>query len=251
MALELIEDKEEIQNMKNSLKKDILQNSIFYFRVFELGPEYDIYFDMEQEAGFAVQKNEALAVFTGDWQELDIPYDLLPQDGFFIHGCPIPVLEKLSDGFLIDEDWPCWKYISNGDYGRGPWDDIGRLKEDDAPFIANYWDLVDDPEDILREKIIKYDSACIREMDKPVSWVGVHWQMEEIAELGFAHTLKEQRRKGYSKLVTKALVNRMASKDKQVMVHIIKDNDASIGLSESLGFKRIGEATWIQVGKRL
>ena len=251
MALENIVNEKQMDELKLLLKIDLLKNSIFYFRVFELGPEYDIYFDIEQGAGFAVQKNEPLVVFTGNWQELDMPYDLLPQDGFFTHGSPISALDKLSQGFHIEDSWPCWRYVSVGDFGRGPWDDIGQLKEEDAAFIANYWDLIDDPEDILKEKIKKYDSACIREGNEPVSWVGVHFETEGITELGFAHTLEEHRRKGYSSMVTKAMVNRASNKGKRVMAHIIKDNDASIGLSESLGFKRIGEVTWALVGKRL
>jgi len=251
MTLEKVVDEKQVDELKLLLKIDLLKNSIFYFRVFELGPEYDIYFDIEHGAGFAVQKDEPLVVFAGNWQDRDMPYDLLPQDGFFTHGSPIPALEKLSQGFHIDDSWPCWRYVSVGDYGQGPWDDIGRLEEEDAHFIADHWDLIDDPESILKEKIKKYDSACIREAGEPVAWVGVHFETEGITELGFAHTLKKHRRKGYSGMVTKAMVNRAASRGKQVMVHIIKDNDASIGLSESLRFKRIDEITWAQVGKKL
>lgn len=230
------------------LKKDIFQNAIFHYRVFEMDEEFDVYSDDDLTAAMAVQKNAAVAVFTGDWSEFDIPIDKLPQEGFFVHGCPPATFEKLGKAFAINGSWPCWRYIGPEGYGAGPWDELGKLAEEDAKLVAQYWDLIDDPEEILKEKIRIYDSACVRVDGKPVSWVGIHFETAGTAELGFAHTLDGHRRKGYSSLTSKALVNRGASRGNRAIAHMFKTNDASIGLAESLGFKRIGEATWIELG---
>ncbi|MCK4757017.1 MAG: GNAT family N-acetyltransferase [Thermoplasmata archaeon] len=240
-----------LKELGNSLKIDIYQNAIFHYRVFEMGEKFDVYSDDDFTAVMAVQKNEAAVVFAGDWSEFDIPIDKLPQDGFFVHGCPSVALEKLVKAFVIDGSWPCWRYLGPDGYGAGPWDELGKLAEEEAKLVARYWDLIDDPEEILREKVTEYDSACVRVDGKLVSWVGIHFETEGVAELGFAHTLDGHRRKGYSSLTTKALVNRGASRGKRAIAHMFKTNDASIGLAESLGFKRIGEATWVEFGPRI
>lgn len=246
-----IEPVKGLDDLARTLKKNILHNAAFCHRVFDLGAEPDIYADKEHEAVMAVFEEDASAIFAGDWSAHIIPVDRLPQDGFFVHACPKEALEQLISAFDIKDSWPCWRYMALADLGPGPWNDLDHLVPDDAAFIANYWDLIDDPEDILREKIIKYDSACVRVDGRPVSWVGVHFEVEGIAELGFAHTLEGHRRKGYSAMCTKALVNRMSSRGKQIIAHMFKDNYASIALAESMDFKRIGEATWAQIGKRV
>ena len=246
-----IESVKDLDDLARTLKKNILHNAAFYHRVFGIGAEPDIYADKELEAVMAVFEEDASAIFAGDWSGHAIPVDRLPRDGFFVHACPKEALEQLISAFDIKDSWPCWMYMALANFGPGPWDDLDHLVPDDAAFIANYWNLIDDPEDILKEKIIKYDSVCVRIDGRPVSWVGVHFEIEGIAELGFAHTLEEHRRKGYSAMCTKALVNKVNGHGSRALVHMFKDNNASIGLSESLGFKRIGEATWAQIGKRL
>ncbi len=247
MVLKHMVHDEDMDHIKKTLKDNVLDNAIFLYRVFELGHEYDIYFDEDVKAAMAVDKNHPLVVFTGDWSSTIIPFDKLPLDGFFTHGCPTSALIQIENEFKIDDPYPCWRYISTGNVGAGPWDDLGRLDEDDAVLIAKHWDLIDDPEEILREKIRKFDSACVRENGKPVSWVGIHFEIEGMAELGFAHTLDGHRRKGYSAMATKALVNRIDERGGKAVVHMFKSNEASISLAESMGFKRIGEATWAQI----
>lgn len=229
----------------------MIQNAIFHFRVFEMGLEYYIYSDNDAGVAMAVQKEGGYAVFAGDWTGHEIPADKLPKEGFFVHGCPPAAFGRLSSLFGVEGSWPCWRYVSTHDFGSGPWDKLDKLSAEDVPKIAKYWELSDDPEPIILEKVRKYDSACVRVEGEPVSWVGIHFQTCGIAELGFAHTLEDYRRKGYSAMVTKALVNRIHASGGRAVVHMFKTNEASIGLAESMGFNRIGEAIWVEFGQRL
>ncbi len=240
----------DIKKMKLALNDDIFQNAIFLFRVFEIGHEYDIYYDNETRAAMAIDLNEALVVFSGNWTDTTIPFDKLPQAGFFTHGCPTSALTQLKNEFKIDYEGPCWKYVSSGDIGDGPWDDLGGLEEGDAALIAEHWDLIDDPEDIIKEKIRKFDSACVRVDGELVSWVGLHYEIKGMAELGFAHTLDDHRRKGYLAMSTKALVKRINGRGGKAVAHMFKSNEASVSLAESVGFERVGEATWAEIGAR-
>ena len=79
---------------------------------------------------------------------------------------------------------------------------------------------------------------------KPVAWGGLHFELDGVAEMGFAHTLKRYRRKGCATLVTKAVVNRVAAHGSIAFCHAFKTNKESIGLCEKLGFIRAGEYTW-------
>ncbi len=246
-----IEPVKDLDGLARALKNNIMHNAAFYHRVFGLGAEPDIYADKEFKAFMAVFGKDANVIFAGDWSIHTIPVDILPRDGFFVHACPGAAMEQLTSAFDIKDSWPCWRYRAPDNFGPGPWDELDHLVPDDATFIADYWDLIDDPEDILREKITKYDSVCVRIGGKPVSWVGIHFEAVGIAELGFAHTLDAHRRKGYSAMCTKALVNKLSMQGSRALAHMFKDNIASIALAESMGFERMGEATWAQVGERV
>ncbi len=240
----------DMRALRRSLSAELIENAVYIHRIFESGQRFSCYSDLKRETLIAVEEKGENVIFAGKWDETQIPIDLLPAHGFFTHACPPAALAKISDHFQIKEDWPCWRYVAPGGYGPGPWDGLGRLSETDVAFIAQYWDLIDDPEDVLREKVAKYESACVRESGVLASWAGLHFEIDGIGEMGFAHTLEDHRRKGYAELVGKALVNRIASHGNRAICHMFKSNRESIGLCEHLGFHRCGEATWAQVGGR-
>jgi ribosomal protein S18 acetylase RimI-like enzyme len=191
-----------------------------------------------------VSNDEKRVVLAGYWEEMSLPLEVFPKQEFFISGCLPEAMDLIRKEFKVKEEWPCWYYLAPVRYESGPWDELGPLTLDDVDFVSKYWHLSDDPVRHLREKLAKYDSACVRRGGKPVSWTGLHYEVGGYANLGFGHTLEEHRRKGYASMVTKALVNRLAARGLRATCHVIKDNANSIRLCESLGFEVVGEATW-------
>ncbi len=239
-------------SLKKALAKNLLENAAFIYWAFESELDFDCYVDENRNAVVAIEKgDEKHVVFTGKWHNRRLPTELLNKDGFFVSACPPDVMKLLRKKYKIDGEWPCWFYLAPDGFGTGPWDELGGIRQDEIPMVAKHWGLSDDPESHIRKRVEKYESVCVRVDGKPVSWAGLHFEIDNVANMGFAHTLKEERRKGYAALVTKALVNRVVKRGKKGTCHIIKDNKESIALCEHLGFTRIGEAAWAEVGPLL
>jgi ribosomal protein S18 acetylase RimI-like enzyme len=241
---EILKMMERPEGLFDKLSKNMIENSGFLSRVSPPDSVFRIYTNENLTAALAVEGEENHVLFWGSWHDIEIPLELLPKDELFTSACPPHVIEKLKKHFRLDGEWPCWYYLAPDGYGPGPWDELGPLNQEDVPFVAKYWELHDDPEPHIGNRVAKFDSACVRVDGKPVSWCGLHHEIGNVGNMGFAHTLDEHRRKGYAAMVTKALVNRLAKRGMRATSHVIKDNKASIALSQSLGFEVVGEATW-------
>ncbi len=232
------------------LKGDPVRNSDFLYRVFVSRGKFDIYSTKDMGAAMAVQAKQRHLIFWGNWDGVAIPHSLLPEKDFFVSSSPPGAVLLMGKSRENTGEWPCWHFLAPESYGPGPWDKIGPIKLEEVPFISKHWTLSDHPEREMMSSVRKFDSACIRILGRPVAWCGLHYEIEGVGNMGFAHTLDRHRRKGYAALVTKALVNRLAARGNRATVHVIKDNHASIGLCESMGFEVIGELTWASFGKR-
>jgi ribosomal protein S18 acetylase RimI-like enzyme len=232
------------------LKSDPVRNSDFLYRVFIGRGKFDIHSTRDMGAAMAVQTKQRHLIFWGEWDNVAIPKDLLPEKDFFVSSSPPGAIASLKKCREITGEWPCWHFLAPRSYGPGPWDRIGPIKFEEVPSISKHWTLSDDPEREMRSRVKKFDSACIRVRGRPVAWCGLHYEIEGVGNMGFAHTLDRHRRKGHAQAVTKALVNRLAARGNRATVHVIKDNGASIGLCRSLGFEIIGELTWASFGKK-
>lgn len=224
------------------LSDNIVENAGFLFRVRD--NSVDIFADEGLTAAVVVQRGSDHCMFWGDWHDIELPLDILPKHGMFVSACAPEIIRILKQHFTLDGEWPCWHYLAPDGYGLGEWNELEPLTPDDVAFIAPFWELSDDPEPHLKDRVARFDSACVRVNNEPVSWCGLHFEIGNIANLGFMHTLDDYRRKGYAGLVTKALVNRLSARGVRATCHVIKDNAASIALCASLGFENVGEQTW-------
>ena len=237
MDLERLADPEPLFSR---LSEDIVENAGFLFRAND--NVFDIYADKNLTAALAVQRDSDHCMFWGNWNDIEIPFEVLPKDGIFVSACPPEIIEILKQHFTLDGEWPCWHYLAPDGYGPGEWDELGPLKDEDISFIAPFWLLGDDDrEEHIRDRVKRFDSSCIREDGKPIAWTGLHFEIPGLANLGFAHTLEEHRRKGYQQLVTKALVNRLHERGKRTTCHVIKDNKASMKLCASASNTTVGK----------
>lgn len=236
--------------LRKRFSENMLEHAHFYYRVFCSGQPFKCYADDDMSVALAISEEGEDVIYAGNWQGRSLP-DILPEDGFFLSACPSEALELIKRNFEVVGEWPCWYFLTPEGYGPGPWDELGCLNPDDVPFVSKYWELSDEPEEHIRRKVAEFDSACVRIDGRPVSWVGLHYEVGNVACMGFAHTLEEERRKGYAQAVTKAIVNRLAKRGVRCTCHVIKDNKESLALCERLGFTRIGEATWADIGKPL
>jgi ribosomal protein S18 acetylase RimI-like enzyme len=236
--------------LRKTLASDIIGNSDFIHRVFNARESFRIYATKDLSAAVAIHEERNHMIFWGDWHNVELPIEELPSEGVFVSSSPSKAIELLKTHYDVAGEWPSWHFLAPPGFGPGEWDKIGPIKPEEVPSISKYWTLSDCPEREMMERVKQYDSACLRENGIPVSWCGLHFEMEGVGNMGFAHTLDEHRRKGYASLVTKTLVNRLATRGSRATVHVIKDNHGSISLCESMEFKVIGELTWADFKRR-
>ena len=60
------------------VSENILENAGFIFRASD--NQFDIYADEELTAAVAIQKNSDHCIFWGQWDDIEIPFDVLPKD---------------------------------------------------------------------------------------------------------------------------------------------------------------------------
>ena len=112
------------------LSENILDNAGFIFRARD--GEFNIFANDGLTAAIAVQRDSDHCMFWGNWNDIEIPYDVLPKEGIFVSACDPDIIEVLKQHFKLDGEWPCWHYLAPDGYGPGEWDELGPLSDVDV-----------------------------------------------------------------------------------------------------------------------
>ncbi len=119
-----------------------------------------------------------------------------------------------------------------------------ELTEADAAVVFNnsiYQDYIS--EEYVKERIHKGISAGIYEDNKLVSWSIT----QDDGAIGFLHTLKNFRKKGYGKAVTFSLIEKLRNNGELPFAYVEENNQESMNILLKLGFKQIKNVHWFQV----
>lgn len=98
------------------------------------------------------------------------------------------------------------------------------------------------PEYIV-QRIIKGISSGIYEENKLVSWAIT----QDDGAIGFLHTVKECRRKGYGHIVTLSMIEKLRNRGELPFAYIVASNKRSINLFLKLGFRKCNTIHWFEV----
>jgi ribosomal protein S18 acetylase RimI-like enzyme len=146
---------------------------------------------------------------------------------------------------------PCYLYVLNpGVRGRSPLRPgsalgsdpahrVGRLRPGDAPLIAHHWPHGKSVS-YVQWRIGAGPSCAIRRGGKLVAWALTHAD----GSMAILHVLEAYRGQGMARSITAALVQRIVKWGLKPFLFIVKKNQASISLTESMGFRRHGVYCW-------
>lgn len=104
----------------------------------------------------------------------------------------------------------------------------------------------EDPDPTLKllQTIVKLNRGVglfLREDDSLVSWV-LH---RDWGSLGMLETVEKHKRKGFGKIVGKAIMKELAVEENlDSTLFVIKNNDSASKLYKSLGYECLSSATW-------
>jgi 8-oxo-dGTP diphosphatase len=116
------------------------------------------------------------------------------------------------------------------------------LGSGDSRLVAEHWPYNDNKNDLryINWRIKTGPTAAIRRQGRLVAWALTHGD----GSMGFLHVLKPWRGQGMARTIGTALAQRLLGKGIGPFLFIEKKNRASIRLTRTMGFERVGTFAW-------
>lgn len=122
------------------------------------------------------------------------------------------------------------------------------LVEADASFCNQAWTYRNSRSENYVRSMIKFQNGGSALIDKNTNKILSFALVNEHLATGLLTTQEDERRKGYGALVAKHLTKKIAEMGLHPTTYINDMNEPSKKLYENLGYKIIGEVSWIVVG---
>ncbi len=123
---------------------------------------------------------------------------------------------------------------------------LDHLKVTDLETVFQYYAYKDDGIEYLREIIETQPTFCLRDGEKPVSWL----VRREDGSMGIMYTLESYRKLGMGLYLSQLMINKILSLGQTPYLHIHHGNIPSIRLAESLGFRLVGDIHWFEARRK-
>ncbi len=118
------------------------------------------------------------------------------------------------------------------------------LTLDDAEKVNQYWEYHGEHSlDYIKHLIKNKICEGIDLNGELVAWAVTHGD----GSLGMMYVLDEYRRHGYAKDITSSMVKKTRELGRYPFVHIIENNNKSLGLAQGLGFEKVCSAVWVGI----
>jgi RimJ/RimL family protein N-acetyltransferase len=243
------------------LKSDIIKH------VFAV---YDIQNDPQHTTTYAAFENGELEGYILIYTAADVPSVILecedkvaerllehaPSSKFILHAPPnlLPAIKKrFPDAKHYVEDWMLIRKNEATFFKSGL---VRRLRnEEDALKLA---DLLlsrkDRPPNTLTkyaEWISKMPIYGVFKEDQLVSYAGSFIQLPQVWLIGGVYTDPEHRNKGYATMATSAITEEALRTAEAAALFARSDNHPAIRAYEKIGFRKVGEKVWVDVGTGL
>jgi len=245
----------------SSLRSDIIRH------VFAV---YDIQNDPQHTTTYVAFENGNLEGYILIYTAADVPSVILECEGkvaerllehappskFIVHAPPnlLPAIKKrYPDAEHYVEDWMLVRK-NEGRFYRSEL--VRRLRsEEDALKLANLLlSRKDRPAGMLRKYadwVSKMPMCGVFEEGQLVSYAGSFIQLPQIWLIGGVYTDPEHRNRGYATLATSAITEEALKMAEAAALFARSDNHPAIRTYEKIGYRKIGEKVWVDVGTGL
>ncbi len=251
-------DESNKQHVIDSLKSDVIRH------VFAL---YDIQHEPENTTMYVAFENGNLRGYILIYTALEFPSVILecdsnvaeklieyaPKNQFIIHVSHnlLPIVKgRFPAAKSYVEDW---MLINKGEANVSRSELVRRLRvEEDAAKLAM---LLSTREDRSRGTVKMY-LDWINKMPvygvflsgELVSYAGSFLQLPRVWMIGGVYTHPDYRNKGYATLATSAVTEEALNHAESAALFVRSDNYQAIRVYEKIGYKKIGEKLWMDVG---
>lgn len=146
----------------------------------------------------------------------------------------------------IKKEYPSYRYaLKDRSRFKGKASpEVGYLKPQHAKLVADSWPYGGDwSVDYIRAIIEDFPTAAYYREEIPVAFCALHGD----GSMGFLYVEPKLRGKGLGRLVSDTFIHRLLEENFPIFCHIIRDNVASIKLTERLGLEQICELSWMDL----
>jgi len=257
LKIEMI-NKRNREHFIDRIRSDIIKH-IFAF--------YDIQFDPDHTTIHAAFENDDLIGYLLLYTATDVPSVILeceprvgekliqnaPESNFIVHTNP-DLLNAVNGRFPDAKNYlENWMLVGKDAANLLTSKLVRRLStEEDAAAFAK---LVLNRKDRSKRNLKKYlDWIAKMPMygvfvkDELVSYAGSFIQLPQIWMIGGVYTAPDHRNKGYASLATSAITKEALRKAERAALFVRSDNLPAISAYEKIGYRKIGEKLWIDVG---
>jgi RimJ/RimL family protein N-acetyltransferase len=228
---------------------------------------YDLQYDLEHAIMHAAYENETLNGYVLTYTALDFPSVILecnrrtatklinytPKNHFIIH-CPPNLLALIQARFPTEKHYvEDWMLVKEGEANSFKSEKTRKLQsENDASRLADLLATREDRPKTNASKcynlISKMPTYGVFIGDELVSYAGSFIQMPQIWMIGGVYTHPESRNKGYATLATSAVTEEALRNAETAALFARTDNYPAVRAYEKIGYRKIGEKLWIDVG---
>jgi ribosomal protein S18 acetylase RimI-like enzyme len=134
--------------------------------------------------------------------------------------------------------------LSPGDLRSEQKHETKRIDPSWASKIAKAWESDWDATEYVRARIENGPSAGVFVDGELVAWSLTHFETDKVSAMGMLVVLPSHRGKGYAESVTIDVATQVLAAGRTPLCHIYEDNQASLAMSEGLGFKRVCTQVW-------
>ena len=257
LKIEMI-NKRNRERFIDRIKSDVTKH-IFAF--------YDIQFDPDHTTIHAAFENDDVIGYILLYTATDVPSVILecqprvaekliqnaPENNFIVHTSP-DLLNAVNGRFPEAKNYlENWMLVEKDTANLQTSKLVRRLStEEDAAAFAK---LVLNRKDRSRRNLKKY-LDWINKMpmygifvkNELVSYAGSFIQLPQIWMIGGVYTAPDHRNKGYASLATSAVTKEALRKAEKAALFVRSDNLPAISVYEKIGYRKIGEKLWIDVG---
>ncbi len=255
-------NKNNLDDVLNELQKDPTKH------VFA---DYDLRHDVEHTEAYAVFKGERLEGYILTYTATDVPSVVLesndiqtaerlvkraPKDNFILHAPP-DLLSVITTRYPSAKHYfENWMMIKRGKSNVFTSSLVRKLQtRQDASELSSLLETRKDRPRRMTNKYVEWLSKMkiygVFVQGKLVSYSGSFLQTPEIWMIGGVYTHPELRNRGYSTLATSAITEEALRNSDAAALFVRSDNFPAIRVYEKIGYGKIGEKIWVDVGTGL
>jgi GNAT superfamily N-acetyltransferase len=231
------------ERLRAFVYSDVVRNAIVSQRVFYPRRETRALAAIEDPADES--DAAAIAIQASDDEAAKEVIDDIPAGKYWFHFASENVLRVARRRMRMGWCSNAWLLaLSPGDLRGRKKHETERIDPRWASKIARAWAYDWDATEYVKARIENGPSAGVFIDGEPVAWNLTHFETDRVSAMGLLVVLPSHRGKGYAESVTIDVASQVLAAGRTPLCHIYEDNQASLAMSEGLGFKRVCKQPW-------